>query len=254
MKIIKRSLQWLLYGEHQLARMLLPQSCVLCHALTKTARDLCAACEDDLPWISPQNCRQCAIEIPNSTANDIEIETSRICGNCLQTSPPFDETIACYQYTHPLDYLVTQLKFQEKLYMASLLAKLMLPKVQAHYQTKNLPECIIPMPLHAARLKERGFNQAVEIAKPIAKALKVPLAIYACQRIKATAPQSETPAKLRAKNVSQAFMIQPNWSAAAHVAVVDDVMTTGHTMSALCHSLRQSGVQTIDVWCVARTF
>lgn len=114
-----------------------------------------------------------------------------------------------------------------------------------------MPECIIPVPLHRRRLRQRGFNQALEIAKPLAKKLQLPVDFKTCIRTKHTRPQSELSAKKRQQNIKNAFTLKKPITA-KHVAIVDDVMTTGNTVTELSALLRNNGVTTIEIWCCAR--
>jgi ComF family protein len=127
----------------------------------------------------------------------------------------------------------------------------MAEKVRRYYQNQNPPDCIIPVPLHPLRLKQRGFNQALEIARPIAKKLKIPIDTTHCLRIVATLPQAAISATARKHNIKNAFIVNPLLKA-KHVAIVDDVLTTGSTVTELAQRLKKSGVQKIDIWCCAR--
>ncbi|MCP4475319.1 MAG: ComF family protein [Gammaproteobacteria bacterium] len=112
------------------------------------------------------------------------------------------------------------------------------------------PQQIIPVPLHCARLRQRGFNQALELARPIARALALPVNFHSCRRMNNTAMQSLLPFRQRYANVRQAFTVLGE--VAEHVAIIDDVMTSGHTVNELSRALRQAGVKRIEVWCCAR--
>jgi len=198
---------------------LLPSACVLCGDRAQPPIDLCAPCKASLPWLS--------------TAAD--------------------GVMALCHYVPPFDRLITALKFKERLLYARLLSELLLEQVRDQwYIQAPLPELLIPMPLHADRLRERGFNQAVELARPLAKQLKIPLDLRSCQRIRATQAQLTLSATERQRNMDKAFTVKPDLSA-RHVAIIDDVVTTGHTMAALSSELRKAGVEQIDVWCCART-
>jgi ComF family protein len=146
--------------------------------------------------------------------------------------------------------LITQLKFSNKLIYAKILAELFINHLS--YLNEPLPQCIIPVPLHRSRLRERGFNQALELAKPIAKRLAIPLDFKSCTRVIATKAQSQILASERKKNIKNAFVIKQNFQY-QHVAIVDDVMTTGSTVAELSKTLRKHGVKQIDIWCMART-
>ena len=120
------------------------------------------------------------------------------------------------------------------------------------HRKSNLPECIIPVPLHPQRLRVRGFNQALELARIIAKQLNIPLNYSLCQRDKSTPFQSGLSAKQRKQNLKNAFIVtKPH--AYKHVAIFDDVVTTGTTVNELAKQLKNSGVETIEVWAIART-
>ena len=232
-------------GWRWLKSILLPSTCILCSITVDRHIDLCAACENDLPRLTTV-CSICAIPLV------IKDSQSIICGHCLQQPPAFFAVTALFHYQPPIDNFITGLKFQQQLLYARLLGELLSGRLQQKYQCQSLPELIIPVPLHAARLRERGFNQALEIARPIAKKLKIPIDISRCERVRMTAAQSLLPAEERQVNIKNAFKVKLPFDA-KYVAVVDDVITTGHTVNELSKVLKQAGVQRIDVWSVART-
>ncbi|KPJ67439.1 MAG: hypothetical protein AMJ43_04045 [Coxiella sp. DG_40] len=197
---------------------LLPGTCVLCNMLSYRDQDLCRSCEADLPWV-------------DTLSNNI---------------------IALFYYQYPIDHLISALKFANKLIYAKVLGELMANKLVDSYRCESLPEVIIPVPLHKYRLRERGYNQALELARPIAKQLNIPIDFSSCVRVKHTEAQTLIPAKLRQKNVKNAFEVSKNFSA-QHVAIIDDVITTGNTVRELSNVLLQFGVSRIDVWCCAKT-
>jgi ComF family protein len=225
---------------------LLPSVCLLCSVSSKRSVNLCQACENDLPWLQ-QSCSVCAMPLSVNTT-----EQPLICGQCLQQPPAFSTVTALFHYQPPVDNFITALKFNQQLLYAKLFGELLTTRLQQHYQQQQLPELIMPVPLHPQRLRERGFNQALEIARPIAKQLKLPLAINSCERIRLTVAQSSLPATERQANVKNAFKINSTFKG-KHVAIIDDVITTGHTIAELSKTLRKSGVERIDVWSVART-
>lgn len=225
---------------------LLPNACVLCGDASKRSLDLCIGCENDLPNLTDA-CHCCANHL--STENQ---GSANICGECLQEPPLFSQTIALFIYQKPVSKLIYQLKFNKNLVYARLLGKLLSKKISAHYETQTLPDIIVPVPLHFRRLSERGFNQAVEIARPLAKRLKIPIDLFNCERIRATDPQAELPADNRMQNVKDAFKATAKLEG-KYVAVLDDVVTTGQTVSEVCHALQKAGVKKIDVWCCAKT-
>jgi ComF family protein len=231
------------------AAWLLPNACLLClQKITDSAAKLCASCQAGLPW-QPVACWICAYPLAVNTA---EVINPPVCGQCLQNPPPFEFTYSALQYETPVDHWVLGLKFSQQLVYAKLLADLLLSRFPYQTDSPDKPELIISMPLHPQRLRERGYNQALEIARPLAKKLRIPLALKVCQRVIATVPQASIPAEERRKNVKQAFQVSPDLKA-RHVAIVDDVVTTGSTVAELARALREAGVKRIDVWCCART-
>lgn len=232
----------------QALNKLLAPICVLCGLSLRTgpSSHFCYACLQDLP-ILPQACYKCAQFLPT-----INPTTTLLCGTCLHEPPPFDATYALFPYIFPISNMIIQLKFHHQLIYANALGELMAVKIaNGWYHKKSLPELIIPVPLHAARLRARGFNQALEIAKPLAKALHIPIDPFGLKRIKPTAIQSHLKAKAREQNVDQAFILTKDY-ANCRVCLIDDVITTGQTITACAKVLRQAGVKTIDVWCCAR--
>lgn len=163
--------------------------------------------------------------------------------------PFFNHVHAPYLYAPPLSRLITGLKFKQKLHHAQVLGHLLLTDIQKADVPK--PQCLVPVPLHPDRLRERGYNQALEIARPIAKSLGVKLENNLCQRSKPTAPQTELKLKDRKANLHHAFRIN-TISHYRHIAIIDDVITTGHTVQELARLFRQAGVETIEVWAIAR--
>ncbi|HQU98021.1 MAG TPA: ComF family protein [Nitrosomonas sp.] len=219
-------------------KLFVDHRCILCDATSND--DFCIACETELPWFPENHCPICLWPVP----------TSEVCGACLKKPPAFTRSIAVLRYTFPVDALIRSLKYQSHLAIAPILANLFLK--QFNHSLQPLPDLIIPMPLHPIRLRERGFNQAIEISKPIAKRLKIPLMIDHCSRIRDTTPQADLPWSERQKNVHKAFHCDSDLSG-QHVAIIDDVMTTGATLNELAKTLRQQGAAEISNWIIART-
>lgn len=227
--------------QRNLQLWLFPPICVLCGKPGEGERDLCADCLADLPY-NTHACRRCA--------RPLQAITDTICGQCLRAPPAYDRSFSLFHYTPPVDRLILRLKFNANLHLARLLGELMAGHLAEHSQT--VPELIIPVPLHHSRLRERGYNQALEIARPIAKKLAIPIDYRSCARLRPTSAQSLLPAKERHGNVKGAFGVIKSIGA-HHIAIIDDVMTTGHTLQEVATELRKSGVETIDVWVLART-
>lgn len=215
---------------------LLPaQPCLLCGSASHNGV-CCTACDAALPRLPAAHCPVCALPTPNAA----------VCGRCLRHPPQFIRTVAPYAYAFPLDQLVQAFKFGASLQLAHSLARELGACVEA------LPDCIVPMPLHPLRLRERGFNQSLLLARHLGQQLNVPVLPDACQRVRNTAPQSALPWKERGRNMRKAF----DCSAAVagkHVAMVDDVMTTGASLNELAQALRRAGASEVSTWVVART-
>lgn len=221
-------------------RWCLPTHCVLCGAAGEANADLCSACRADLPSIRGA-CPACALPLA----------TPGICGRCQRFPRPFDGAVAAFLYQPPLDGLIKQLKFGGRLALARLLGELMAERWLAASAAMPKADIIVPVPLHSARLRERGFNQAVELSRIFSRLWEVPLDEQCVERVRATAPQSDLPAKLRRQNVKGAFRVR-GVVTGRHVAVVDDVMTSGHTVSELAAGLRRAGAASVSVWVGAR--
>lgn len=174
-----------------------------------------------------------------------------VCGSCLNAPPPFDYTHVLFPYLSPIAQCIIKLKFQHQLIYAKAMADLFIEQIETWYLNKNRPNCLIPIPLHPTRLQDRGFNQALEIAKPIARHYKMQLDYRGTKRIKPTLTQTRLNASLRQKNMQDAFITTKDWHG-INIAVLDDVMTTGATLHAFCKLLKERGASQIHVWCVAR--
>lgn len=221
--------------------MLYPARCILCDAAGRDGLDLCAGCRADLPWLR-HACARCAAALPPGAA-------AAHCPACLRRPPPFTVGLAPFHYAPPVDWLIMQLKFHRRLSHARLLGALLAAQVaDAH---TNPPEALIPMPLHRRRWRERGYNQAAEIAAETGRHLRLPVWRDAARRVRATLPQAELPAARRRANVRGAFAAGPR-VADRHVAIVDDVATTGHTTAELARTLLAVGARRVDLYCAAR--
>lgn len=212
----------------------LPQQCLLCTA-PAMAQPLCADCYARLPWLTATRCPQCAL--PTSDG--------RVCGACLAHPPRFDGVTAAFAYAWPLAPLIHQYKYAGNLALAQLLAQALNERLDGGV------DLIIPMPLAPARLRDRGFNQALEIARVVSRLTGVPLAANGCRRVRDTVPQAALPWKERAKNIRGAFVCDADLNG-LRVAVIDDVMTTGATLNELARNLRKAGAAGIQGWMVAR--
>lgn len=220
---------------------LLPPTCLLCGNKGTPHRDLCQPCRRQLPR-NRQCCYQCAARL------EVQSDAPMLCGRCLSRRPAFDDTYAPFVYGDALRYLVTGLKFGAQYKNARLLGHLLAEHLQ---ETAEKPELVLPVPLHNSRYRQRGFNQAIEIARTVAEDMRLPLDLHSCQRRHDTPHQTRLTAKQRRKNLKGAFaVVKP--IKAGHVAIVDDVMTTGSTVHELAKVLKKAGVAKVDVWVCAR--
>ncbi|HXZ51497.1 MAG TPA: ComF family protein [Burkholderiales bacterium] len=233
----------LLRAAHRFASHLFGGTCVLCRGAADPARDeglLCAACDADLPRADGALCPRCALRSPNGA----------FCGRCLSQPPAYDATVAALEYRFPADVLVQALKFRGELALAAPLGRLLGARVAAACERVDW---VLPVPLSAARLRARGYNQSLEIGRHAARALGAPLAAHACERSRDTPPQSALRWDERAKNVRGAFRCTVPLQGAA-VAVVDDVMTTGATLEEIAAALKRAGAVRVVNCVLARTF
>ncbi|MHA7841239.1 MAG: double zinc ribbon domain-containing protein [Gammaproteobacteria bacterium] len=228
---------------HRLQTFLLPSVCLLCNNATRQSLPLCHFCEKSLPFL-PQGCRYCGLPLPESVTNPV-------CGQCLNLSHPYDNLHVIFNYVYPLPFLIAGLKFAQQWFNAPTLGTVMAYQLEKRYHNVFKPQAIIPMPLHKERLRQRGYNQSLELARPISKHLAIPLLKQATKRIKSTLPQTEVSLSKRLSNVKNAFVYPHRLP--PYIAVIDDVFTTGHTLRSFCAGLKAHGVKRIDAWICART-
>lgn len=213
-------------------------ACLLCRG---AARDglLCAPCNTDLPRLNQALCPRCAL--PSAAG--------AICGRCIAHPPHFDATIAALAYHFPADVLVHAFKFRGELALAGFLARLLGERIDQRHGVN----CVVPVPISPERLRERGYNQALEIARHVARATGARLAPELCERVRNTPAQTDLPWAERARNVRGAFCAPRSLEGAA-IAVLDDVMTTGATLDEIAATLKRAGAARVVGWVVARTF
>ena len=221
-------------------RVLLPPRCLLCGARGADGRDLCAGCVADFAANRPA-CPRCALPLTVAAP---------LCAACVKAPPPFTAAWAPFRYGHPLDLLEARFKFRADLAAGRVLSGLLVERLR--FDAPSLPDAIVPIPLHHARLRARGYNQALELARPLAAALGIPLRHDLLVRARATDAQSALDAKARRRNVRGAFALAAGASLPTHVALFDDVMTTGATLREAALTLRRAGVARVDVWVLAR--
>ena len=227
-------------------QFVLPQDCQLC-SVTLNAQGglgcaqndlgLCSSCAADLPLHDKNCCPQCALPSFDGA----------VCGDCLQSPPDFDATFALFTYSFPIDRMIQKLKYQSSLQLAKTFGQLLANRM---HLTQQL--CIIPMPLHPQRLKERGFNQSLEIAKVLATLTHYQLDYSSCERVKFSPPQASLPLKDRIKNMRNAFACHADLHR-QHVLLLDDVMTTGASLNELAKICKKAGAASVSCAVIART-
>jgi ComF family protein len=234
---------------------LYPPTCILCGAGGDDGLDLCAGCRDDLPRIG-RCCARCALPLPVTAAVPGQAAPTLVCGGCQRLAPPFARCVAVFRYEDPLPLLVAGLKFRGRLnvlrLMGLLLAHALQDESNEHPTQALLPDLIIPVPLHRRRLRQRGYNQSLELARIAGGLLGVPVSPASCERRLATPPQVGLDAAQRLHNVRGAFRATRRLDG-LHVTVLDDVVTTGGTVSEVARVLQGAGCRRVDVWTLART-
>ena len=229
------------------------QNCVLCtqyiNQNNKNAHPsihaVCTACLNDLPWHPKTSCPQCGLESSGSASINI------VCGSCLNSPPDFDATKAIFLYAYPIDAMMQRYKYGNMLNLGDTFGEFLAEKV-----SMGTVDLIIPMPMHHTRLKERGFNQALEIAKVLCKNHKEKLNYKSVIRQTLTPPQASLPLKERVKNIKGAFKVNADKLdkiQGKRIAIVDDVMTTGASLNELAITLKKAGAAYVECWVIART-
>lgn len=215
---------------------LLTQDCLLC-GQTGGGEILCRACADDLPRLPSPRCPCCAL--PTAAGE--------LCGRCLAHPPHYDRTLAAFNYGFPLDKLIQSFKYGHRLALAAYLGREL-----ARLAPDVAADLIVPLPLHPSRLRERGFNQALELARPVAATLGLPLDSRICTRIRHTPAQAGLPWKKREQNIRGAFHCARDLSG-RRILLVDDVMTTGASLDECARTLKLHGASEVVLLVVART-
>ncbi|MDR6961132.1 ComF family protein [Pseudomonas brassicacearum] len=221
------------------------QSCLLCGEPTDTPQPICTPCESELPWLADQ-CGVCALPLPMAGLR---------CGQCAAQPPAFERVLAPWAYDFPVDSLITRFKHQAKWPFGRLMGELLAQSLQHHFdEGLERPDALVPVPLALRRLRQRGFNQATLLARWLSGPLQIPCEENLLRRIQDTPAQQALDAQARRRNLRQAFALSPGASLRnRHLALVDDVLTTGATAEALARLLLDAGAARVDVYCLART-
>lgn len=221
----------------ELYRKVFPIPCLLC-GLPAYQHCLCQACIAELPLLGPA-CVRCAAPVKNA----------QICGRCLQLPPYQDLSFSLYRYEGSIRRCITAFKYKKQLQFSALFARQMANMISGRQQ---LPDCIVPIPLHPKRIRQRGYNQAAEVGKLLASTLNIDYRPELLHRVRLTRSQSELPFKQRKKNMRNAFACDQQ-PLPPHIAILDDVMTSGYTAGEAAKVFKRRGVEIIEVWTIART-
>lgn len=232
---------------HQTLLQALPGACALCSKTTHGV--MCQPCITAIAKPSHHRCKYCAIALSAASQSQL------ICAPCLKTPPAFDHTVIAIDYAAPMDQLILALKFGSQLALAPFFATMLRDAMLAS-PTFSLPTILTMTPLSGIRLAERGFNQSLEIAKPLAKALNIALYPQLLIRTRHTAAQATLPLNERRHNMHKAFLVDAgasNFITGKHIGVVDDVMTTGETLNEIATTLKRFGAARVTNFVFART-
>jgi len=228
---------------HKVAAAIWPPHCVLCEGIGANGRDLCVPCEHDLP-LNTASCRVCAQPLALGRAEQA------ICGRCLGARVLVDASFVPYRYAYPLDRLIQRLKYGKDLSVTRVLGDLFAEHWLARSESPA-PQLLVPVPLGYRRYCQRGFNQARELARVIARRCGIPMRSDLVERSRETKEQAALSRRGRKRNVRGAFRMKRALPA-RHIAIIDDVVTTGSTVNELARVLRRAGATTIAVWALAR--
>ncbi|GAA3718091.1 ComF family protein [Oceanisphaera sediminis] len=210
--------------------------CLLCRHDCEQQALICRQCRDELPQLE-HPCPQCAFPLAVADAH---------CGQCQRQPPPWQRMRVLADFESPYPRLIHDLKYHQRALNGRLLGQLLAQRLQPPY-----PEAILPVPLHWWRQLCRGYNQATEIACGLQDVLNIPVDTHALRRLRATASQTHLNRRQRKRNLHGAFAARP--MAYHHVALLDDVITTGTTMTELTRLLHRQGVSRVEVWAACRT-
>lgn len=211
------------------------------------AQPVCPGCQEDyLPVVT--RCRACALKVVNTST------TAQLCGNCLVKGYPADASYCVAEYDWPLSALIASGKYAGQRHVLRALGEVLCTRLTAgaNGQRREWPSAILPIPLHDRRLRERGYNQATDIARPIGAQLGIDVASGVLVRHRDTPTQTALTAQARRGNMRDAFSLAPGANLPEHVALVDDVMTSGSTLAAARQVCRDAGAKVVEYWVIAR--
>lgn len=216
----------------------LSRICIICNEYHLEQVALCKHCIKQLKLL-PYSCQQCAHPLSDSQFP--------LCGTCIKKPPFYDQAYISHAFDEPIRSLIHQFKYQNGLYLTSFLSHLML---MSWNKMDQKPQCLIPIPMHPRKLRERGYNQSILLVKSLAKKTNIPYDTHSCKKIINTAAQASLSGTNRRQNLKKAFKCST--LAFKHVALVDDLLTTGATANELAYILKKKGTERVDIWCCAR--
>lgn len=226
---------------HSLLSNLFPSRCIFCQQTVAQGIEVCPDCYAALPH-NEHCCVRCALPLAD------DINTAVACGRCIRKPPAFDYTHSPFRYEDDIITLIHQLKFSEKIGFSRSIGEILLRYFSG---TGETPDCLLPVALHSSRLRQRGFNQSIEISRVLARKLAIPIEHAAIVRQRSTVAQTGLDAKQRQKNIRGAFSVAGKLNY-KHVLIVDDVMTTGATVNELAKLLKKNDVERVGVLSIAR--
>lgn len=219
----------------------LPVICSVCNQYHPNKGPVCTDCYALLTPL-PAACRHCAIPLPDAQFP--------VCGQCLRQKPAIDNVFTAYRFEEPLRTLLHEFKYRHGFYLSTFMTKLIRDGLSCKsYET----QCLIPIPMHRLRIRQRGFNHAALLTKQLSRQLKIPYDLFYCKKIRHTPPQAGLNSKQRQNNIQHAFSTKACPLPYEHVTLIDDLLTTGSTACELAKTLKLRGVAQVDLWCCART-
>ena len=219
---------------------LVPKHCIQCSRVLLADSCCCEDCYPDLPFQSHVCCR-CG------QALNAQLD---YCGRCLTKPPAFDVCFCPFQYKPPISDQIQRFKYSQRPEMAYNLAKLLAKEIFSNRLA--MPELLIPVPVHISRLRQRGYNQSLLLTRHLSKLLQIPYSNSHIEKHHRTPAQVSQPLKQRKTNVRGCFLLKQPFTA-QHVAIIDDVFTTGSTTEEMTKILKKNGVNYVQIWAIAHT-
>ena len=218
--------------------------CLLCLQPAST-RCVCPACLADLPW-QGHACKVCALPLPSPLS---EHSDTAICAECQLNPPPWQQALAVFHYQFPVDRLIAAFKYHHQLALTDLFADFMAARITPD----ALPTVIVPVPLHPHRLRKRGYDQTLLLARALARLTGIACNTTVLKRLRDTPMQKTLDRDARRENLVGAFGCHEQALVGQRILLIDDVLTTGATLSVLCEVLLNAGAESVHALVIART-